>query len=301
MRPDVLGGVGVEDLVVEPDEAAAVGLEVAAAGDAHRLDRGGTVERLGHRRPPVDDERREIVLGDRDPADVERAVGDGVARRLALARFEVGRRQVETAEAQRGVADVEGGQPPAGVGLGRFPFEPRLQGAALLDRVALGDALRRPPHGIEPCVGRVEVALFRLQFRLSQRRAPASGELESLRPGGRHSGARCGSNLLGRGHGDVLEQQHRVPERPTAPISGSSPPVPVPVLSSQRPPRLGSSAVVIVAEVPLEGADDTAVDDDEHRPAADGQPRSRRRRRAPAGEQGVVALVARAVDGRTSR
>ena len=68
-------GVGVEDLVVEADQAPAVGLEVPAAGDAHRLDRGGAVERLGDRRPPVDHERREVVVGDRDPADVERPGG----------------------------------------------------------------------------------------------------------------------------------------------------------------------------------------------------------------------------------
>ena len=84
--------------------------------------------------------------------------------------------QVEAAEAERGVADVERGQAAAGVGLGGLALEPGLVGAALLDRVALRDALRRPPHGIEPGVGRVEVALFRRQFRLgSKARSGASG------------------------------------------------------------------------------------------------------------------------------
>ena len=90
--------------------------------------------------------------------------------------------QVEAAEAERGVADVERGQAAPGVGLGRLPLEPGLQGAALLDRVALRDALRRPPHGIEPRVGRVEMTLFGLQFWLGQRRAPGIGGTESLRP-----------------------------------------------------------------------------------------------------------------------
>ena len=44
----VVGGLGVEDLVVESDQAPAVGLEVAAAGDVHRRDGGGPVEGLGH-------------------------------------------------------------------------------------------------------------------------------------------------------------------------------------------------------------------------------------------------------------
>ena len=42
----------VEHLVVEPDQAPAAGLEVAAAGDAHRLHCSRAVERLGDRRPP---------------------------------------------------------------------------------------------------------------------------------------------------------------------------------------------------------------------------------------------------------
>ncbi len=47
VKPDACGGIGVEHLVVEGEQAATVGLEVATAGDAHRLDRGGAVERLG--------------------------------------------------------------------------------------------------------------------------------------------------------------------------------------------------------------------------------------------------------------
>ena len=136
-----------------------MGLEVAAAGDAHRLDRGGAVEGLGHRGAPVDDERREVVVGDRDAADVERAVGVGRDRRLGAGT------QVEAAEAQRRVADVEAGQAAAGVGLGRLPLEAGLVGAAPGDLgVALGHPLGRPAHDVEPGVGGVEVALLGLQF-----------------------------------------------------------------------------------------------------------------------------------------
>ena len=96
-EPGLLGGVGVEHLVVEPEQAAAPGLEVAAPGDAHGVDGGRAVERLGDRGPPVDDQRHEVVVVHRDAADVERAVGlvGGL------------REHVEAPEAQRGVADVE--------------------------------------------------------------------------------------------------------------------------------------------------------------------------------------------------
>ena len=140
-----------------------MGLEVATAGDAHRLDRGGPVEGLGDRGAPVDDERREVVVGDRDAPDVERLDGLGGAR---TRRSVVGRRQqVEAAEAQRRVADVEAGQAAAGVGLGGLALEPGLVGAAPGDLgVPLGHPLGRPTHDVEPGVGGVEVALLGLQL-----------------------------------------------------------------------------------------------------------------------------------------
>src|SRR6266542_645737 len=42
----LVGGGGVEDLVVDADQLAAVDLEVSAPDDAHGLDPGGAVERL---------------------------------------------------------------------------------------------------------------------------------------------------------------------------------------------------------------------------------------------------------------
>src|SRR5439155_26099101 len=88
--------------------------------------------------------------------------------------------QIEAPEAQGGVADVERGQAPTGVGLGGFPLEAGLERAPLPDRESLRDALGSPPHGVEPCVGGIEVALFRLEFRLSQRARSGFRELASL-------------------------------------------------------------------------------------------------------------------------
>ena len=46
-----------EQLVLDAEQLAALDGEVPAAGQAHRVAAGGAVERLGDRRPPVDDHR----------------------------------------------------------------------------------------------------------------------------------------------------------------------------------------------------------------------------------------------------
>ena len=159
-----LGGVGVEHLVVEADDLPAVGLEVAAAGDAHRLDGRGPVEGLGEGRAPVDDQRREVVVGDRDATDVERLGGLG-GPAVGGIGGSVGVEEVEAAEGERRVADVEAGQAAAGVGLGGLALEPGLVGAASSDLgVALGHPFGRPTHDVEPGVRDVEMALLGLQL-----------------------------------------------------------------------------------------------------------------------------------------
>ncbi len=79
-HPELLGGVAggsavggvAEQLVFEIENPAALGEEVTPPGEAHRLRAGGTVKGLGHRRPPVDDQRFLVVVGHSKPADVER-------------------------------------------------------------------------------------------------------------------------------------------------------------------------------------------------------------------------------------
>ena len=134
-EPGRLDRVGVEHLVVEADDLAPVLREqVAAAQDAHRLERGRPVERLGDRGAPVDDQRGAVLVVDREPADVELRVVD----------------PVDAAEAERRVADVQRGEAPVG-GLDRdVPFEPGLVGAALA-HVAVGrrDPLGRLAHRVQ--------------------------------------------------------------------------------------------------------------------------------------------------------
>src|SRR5207245_10442535 len=66
--------------------------------------------------------------------------------------------EVEAAEGEGRVADVEGGQAPAGVGLGGVTLEAGLVRPAPLDLgVAFGHPLRGAAHGVEAGVGSVEV------------------------------------------------------------------------------------------------------------------------------------------------
>ena len=89
---------------------------MAAADDPHRRDGRGAVEGLGDGRSPVDDERGVLVVLDGEAPDVP---GGGVV-------------EVEAAEHERGVADVEVGQAP----LGDVPCD-----------VALEPGLVRPARG----------------------------------------------------------------------------------------------------------------------------------------------------------
>ena len=110
-----------EQLVFQPQQRSALHGEVAAAGEAHRLAAGGPVERLGDGCPPVDDDWLALLVGDRQPADVERleAVG-GLGH------------AVDAAEHERGVAEVELGQPVD---------------HGFVEHIALVAGLKRPAEG----------------------------------------------------------------------------------------------------------------------------------------------------------
>ena len=139
-EPGRARGLRVEHLVVETDQVAPVArprVEVAAPHHAERGDGRRPVERLGDGRPPVDDERRLLLVEDGDAPDVEAGVA-------------VVTPHVEAPEAERGVADVEGGQPAPGQRVGGVPLEPGLVGPALTDLgIARGNPLGGPAHGVE--------------------------------------------------------------------------------------------------------------------------------------------------------
>src|SRR5690606_28612059 len=91
-----------EELVLDAEQRAAPGGEVAAPRQAHGLTAGGSVEGFGHGRPPVDDDRVPVLVGDGDPTDVP-----GVAGGAVLA----GAVEVDAPEHQGGVAQLEALQP----------------------------------------------------------------------------------------------------------------------------------------------------------------------------------------------
>ncbi len=110
-----------EQLVFQPEQRSPVHGEVPTTGESHRFAAGGPVERLGDRRAPVDDDRLALLVGDRQPADVERlqAVG-GLGH------------AVDAPEDERRVAEVELGQ---------------SVDHGLVEHVAFVAGLERPPEG----------------------------------------------------------------------------------------------------------------------------------------------------------
>ena len=149
-----------EELVLDAEELAAPGGEVAAADEAHRLAAGGPVERLGDRRPPVDDERLAVLVGHGQAADV-----------VAVAAVPAG--AVDAAEHEAGVAELERGQPLGDVALDHLPLPAGLLGAALahLDhRAQPGGLLAR---ALEAAVRVVDVGLLRSQIGVRRHLSPA--------------------------------------------------------------------------------------------------------------------------------
>ena len=96
-EPDGVGGVA-EELVLDAEQRARPGGEVAAPGEAHGLAARGPVEGLGDRRPPVDHDGVAVGVGDGHPTDVP-----GVAGHAVLARAV----EVDATEDQGGVAELE--------------------------------------------------------------------------------------------------------------------------------------------------------------------------------------------------
>ena len=182
-RPAAAGlPVGVDEvLVLEPEHGPAPHGEVAAAGQALRIEPGGPVEGLGHRGAPVDHQRLVVRARDGQAADVERLAQRRAVRAVAV-RPGLGE-AVDAAEVERLVADVEllqAGQAGAhhDVALGAG-----LEGAAPAEiEHALQHLARLAPHELQPVVGTVEELLLILQIGMS-------GHLSPFSPGPRGNGS----------------------------------------------------------------------------------------------------------------
>lgn len=140
----------VEDLVVQLGHRAALGGEVSASAQPHRRMPGSEIEGAGDRCPPVDQKGRVlgVVLTNSDTADMVR---DAVT-------------EIDSAEAQRTVHRIQGGQQPGTLRDEHIAFEPGLQvvphrGQGVLDALC-GDPAQRVDTVVEP----VDEFLFLLQF-----------------------------------------------------------------------------------------------------------------------------------------
>jgi hypothetical protein len=125
------GAGGAEELVLQVDDPASVGDEVAPAPEAHGMAASGPVEGLRGGHAPVDHQRRVVDVGDRQPPDVKRVAvvpvdaseADGlVANRQALDALErVGHHDVALDERLRrahAALAQRGAQGPLGAGAG---------------------------------------------------------------------------------------------------------------------------------------------------------------------------------------
>ena len=194
--------VGVDEvLVLQPEHGPAAHAEVSAPGEPLRVETGRPVERLGHRRAPVDHER--LVVGARDgqAADVE-----GLTERRARCATFVGVGQpVDAPEVERLVTDVEllqAGQagPHHDVALGAG-----LKGAPPPEvQDALQHLARLAPHELQPVVGTVEELLLILQVGMFGHLSPFS----PLPRGKRFSlDAPHGPERRGSGRGDAYDER----------------------------------------------------------------------------------------------
>ena len=143
----VESGEVTEELVVDIDEPAAPGREMAAPIQAHRVDPGGSVEGLGGRCSPIDHNRILFSIPDANPADVQR-----VAEGLVV---------IDTPEHQRRITDIELSQSVGDVLVDDFAFVAGLGGAARAHFDGGCQLERELARMLEALVGMIEVGLFR--------------------------------------------------------------------------------------------------------------------------------------------
>ena len=94
-----------------------------------------------------------MLVGDGQPTDVQAAAVD----------------EVEAADEQPVLRDVERGQPAAGVGDGAVALEQRLRTPGLGEPPRrAGQALGRAPHGDDPVVGGIEVGPLPVQLVVTE-------------------------------------------------------------------------------------------------------------------------------------
>jgi len=133
---------------------------VAPPVEAHGLTTGGPVEGLGHRGPPVDDQRVVVLVGHGDATDVVSLPADGL-------------RAVDATEDQRGVPDRQLRETAHDAVVDDLPLETGLVRAPPPDLDHAGQARRGTAARLEGLVGLVEVCLLGFQVGIAAHREPA--------------------------------------------------------------------------------------------------------------------------------
>ncbi len=138
-----------EQLVFDAEQLLALDGEMPAPGDAHRIATGGAVERFGDGCPPVDHDGLAVFVGHRQPADVEALEPVG---RLRV--------PVDPPEDQRGIAEVEVGQPLHQRLVERVALEAGLERAAEIGLGHVAHTPRRRTTGVQAVVRVIDVCLL---------------------------------------------------------------------------------------------------------------------------------------------
>ena len=163
-----------EQLVFQVQQLPAAGGEVTASGQPHRAAAGRPVEGLGHRCPPVDHDRLLALVGDRETTDVVAVV--------APVRL-LGRVQVDAAEAQRRIAQLQLRQPVDDRVEDDLALEPGLLGPAPADLDHVLQPRRRRPGRLQTGVRVVDVGLLGLEVGMEhQLEACLSADLVRCAP-----------------------------------------------------------------------------------------------------------------------
>ena len=169
-----------EQLVLDAEDRTTLDGEVTTTHQAHRLAARRPVERLGHRRPPVDDDGLGVLVGDRQATDVKAlrgAVGLGGAQGClglggAQGCLGLGGAQDGGCSARRSIRPNTSAASPRSSSLSRlirassnaFRSKSGLHRAAEVGLVEISQAPRRRFRGFQAVIGEIDIRLLVIQF-----------------------------------------------------------------------------------------------------------------------------------------
>jgi hypothetical protein len=140
-----------EQFVFDPEQRAALDGEVPTTNESHRLATRRSIERLGHWRAPVDDDRLSIEVRDRETTDVET-----LEPRVPLCG------PVDPPEDEGGIPEVQLGEASEQLLVEGVALVAGLEGAAGARLIQVADAPGVGLGAFEAVVRSVDVGLFGL-------------------------------------------------------------------------------------------------------------------------------------------